>query len=84
MTTRIPIRSLARLEAGVFDAEPDGFARGFVRTVAIALGLPPDETVARMTRVGVVQAIEGGLEIASIPRLLEFLSFLEQRGIVQG
>lgn len=47
-TTRIPIRSLARLEAGVFDAEPDGFARGFVRTVAIALGLPPDETVARM------------------------------------
>src|SRR5690606_15392059 len=26
----------------------DGFARGFVRTVAIALGLPPDETLARM------------------------------------
>jgi transcriptional regulator with XRE-family HTH domain len=47
-TTRIPLRSLARLEAGVFDADPDGFARGFVRTVAIALGLPPDETVARM------------------------------------
>jgi len=47
-TTRIPVRSLARLEAGVFDAEPDGFARGFVRTVAVALGLPPDETVARM------------------------------------
>ncbi len=47
-TTRIPLRSLARLEAGVFDAAPDGFARGFVRTVAVALGLPPDETVARM------------------------------------
>lgn len=47
-TTRIPVRSLARLEAGVFDAAPDGFARGFVRTVALALGLPPDETVARM------------------------------------
>jgi hypothetical protein len=47
-TTRIPIRSLARLEAGAFDAEPDGFARGFVRTVATALGLPPNETVARM------------------------------------
>ena len=47
-STRIPLRSLARLEAGVFDAEPDGFARGFVRTVAVALGLPPDETVARM------------------------------------
>ena len=47
-STRIPLRSLARLEAGVFDADPDGFVRGFVRTVATALGLPPDETVARM------------------------------------
>jgi transcriptional regulator with XRE-family HTH domain len=46
--TRIPLRSLQRLETGAFDREPDGFARGFVRTVAIALGLPPDETVARM------------------------------------
>lgn len=45
---RIPLRSLQRLEAGAFDSEPDGFARGFVRTVAIALGLPPDETLARM------------------------------------
>jgi hypothetical protein len=47
-TTRIPLRALARLEAGAFDSEPDGFARGFVRTVAIALGLAPDATVARM------------------------------------
>ena len=47
-TTRIPLRSLQRLETGAFDREPDGFARGFVRTVAVALGLPPDETVARM------------------------------------
>jgi hypothetical protein len=46
--TRIPLRSLQRLEAGAFDFDPDGFARGFVRTVAIALGLPPDETIARM------------------------------------
>jgi hypothetical protein len=46
--TRIPMRSLQRLETGAFDREPDGFARGFVRTVAVALGLPPDETVARM------------------------------------
>jgi len=45
---RIPLRSLQRLEAGAFDHDPDGFARGFVRTVAIALGLPPDETIARM------------------------------------
>jgi CRP/FNR family cyclic AMP-dependent transcriptional regulator len=42
-----------------------------------------DETVARMTRVGIVRTVEGGLEIASVPRLQEFLAFLEQRGIVQ-
>jgi CRP/FNR family cyclic AMP-dependent transcriptional regulator len=42
-----------------------------------------DETVARMARVGIVRILEGGLEIASIPRLQEFLTFLEARGIVQ-
>ena len=47
-TTRIPLRSLERLEAGRFDDDVDGFVRGFVRTVAEALGLNPDETVARM------------------------------------
>ncbi|MDG2051171.1 MAG: helix-turn-helix domain-containing protein [Myxococcota bacterium] len=47
-TTRIPLRSLERLEAGFFDGETDGFVRGFVRTVAEALGLDPSEAVARM------------------------------------
>ena len=47
-STRIPRRSLERLEAGAFDATPDGFARGFVRTVAEALGLEPDDAVNRM------------------------------------
>jgi CRP-like cAMP-binding protein len=42
-----------------------------------------DETIARMARVGVVRLVEGGLEVASIPRLQEFLAFLEQRGIIQ-
>ncbi len=46
--TKIPRRSLERLEAGVFDRTPDGFARGFVRTVAGALGLDPDEAVNRL------------------------------------
>lgn len=46
--TRIPRRSLERLEAGEFDAHPDGFARGFVRAVAGALGLDPDDAVSRM------------------------------------
>jgi len=46
--TRIPIRSLERLEAGHFDEDIDGFVRGFVRTVAQALGLDPDDALARM------------------------------------
>jgi transcriptional regulator with XRE-family HTH domain len=46
--TRIPRRSLERLESGVFDGAPDGFVRGFVRTVAAALGLDPDEAVMRL------------------------------------
>ncbi len=46
--TRIPRRSLERLESGVFDQAPDGFVRGFVRTVAAALGLDPDEAVMRL------------------------------------
>jgi cytoskeletal protein RodZ len=46
--TRIPRRSLERLESGVFDADPDGFVRGFVRTVSVAIGLDADDTVARM------------------------------------
>jgi hypothetical protein len=48
--TRIPLRSLERLEGGQFDGETDGFVRGFVRTVAVALGLDADDTVARMLR----------------------------------
>jgi len=46
--TRIPLRSLERLERGEFDGETDGFVRGFVRTVASALGLDVDDTVSRM------------------------------------
>jgi hypothetical protein len=46
--TRIPRRSLERLEAGEFDGRPDGFARGFVRTVATSLGLDPEDAVTRM------------------------------------
>ena len=47
-STRIPRHSLERLESGAFDVRPDGFARAFVRTVAVALGLEPDDTVNRM------------------------------------
>ena len=48
--TRIPLRSIERLEAGLFDSDLDGFARGFVRTVAEALGLDSHETLARTLR----------------------------------
>ncbi|MDD9801719.1 MAG: helix-turn-helix transcriptional regulator, partial [Deltaproteobacteria bacterium] len=46
--TRIPARSLQRLEAGAFDTQTDGYARSFVRTVAGAIGIDPDEAVLRM------------------------------------
>ncbi len=41
-----------------------------------------DETVGRLIRVGLVKPVEDGLEIVSLARLTEFLSFLEERGIV--
>ena len=47
--TQIPLRSLERLESGAFDGLDDGFVRGFVRTVADALGLDLDDTLARMS-----------------------------------
>ena len=46
--TRIPRRSLERLESGAYDGEVDGFARGFVRAVAEGLGLDPEATVMRL------------------------------------
>jgi transcriptional regulator with XRE-family HTH domain len=46
--TRIPRRSLERLESGAFDRQSDGFARGFVRTVAQALGLDVEDAVMRL------------------------------------
>jgi hypothetical protein len=64
---RIPLRSLQRLEAGAFDHDADGFARGFVRTVAIALGLPPDETIARM--LPEVGADDDGAAAGALARL---------------
>jgi hypothetical protein len=46
--TRIPVRSIERLEAGHFDDDIDGFVRGFVRTVSQALGLDPEDALVRM------------------------------------
>ncbi len=52
--TRIPLRSIERLEAGAFDDMHDGFVRGFVRTVAVGMGLDADDAVARMLPEAVV------------------------------
>jgi hypothetical protein len=49
VATRIPRRSLERLEAGAFDRDRDAFARSFVRTVAQALGLDVHDTITRMS-----------------------------------
>ncbi len=43
-----------------------------------------DDVVGRLIRVGVAKPVTDGIEIASIARLNEFLSFLEERGIVQS
>jgi CRP/FNR family cyclic AMP-dependent transcriptional regulator len=42
-----------------------------------------DEAVTRMIRVGVVKPVVTGLELSSPSKLSEFLTFLEDRGIVR-
>jgi hypothetical protein len=74
-STRIPRHSLERLEAGAFDAHPDGFARAFVRTVAVALGLEPDDTVNRM-RAEPAGAHGGGRGVFGSPWLLALVAAL--------
>ncbi len=73
--TRIPLRSLERLEAGSFDEDVDGFVRGFVRTVAEALGLDPDETLNRTLQEpgGSSQRVSSRL---SLPRVLATIAGL--------
>jgi CRP-like cAMP-binding protein len=44
--------------------------------------LEADELVGRLIRVGLARPVSDGLELLSIAKLNEFLSFLEQRGIV--
>jgi cytoskeleton protein RodZ len=72
--TRIPRRNIERLEAGAFDRAPDGFSRGFVRTIAEALGLDPDEAVMRLMSEPAADDLEGvrrrriavGLRVAAL------------------
>jgi helix-turn-helix protein len=80
--TKIPRRNLERLESGAFDAQSDGFVRGFVRTVADALGLDSREAVMRMVgepaggddellwrrrvRIGVLVTVVGGVLLVGL------------------
>jgi hypothetical protein len=60
--TRLPLRSLERLESGAFDGQQDGFVRGFVRTVAAAIGLDPDDAVARLLAEPAARPRRSGLD----------------------
>ncbi len=75
--TKIPTRSIERLESGAFDRDPDGFVRGFVRAVAVALGLDPEETIMRMLGepIELVGAPKGPILLLD-PRLLVVVALL--------
>jgi cytoskeletal protein RodZ len=49
-TTRVPSSSVERIESDRFDELPgEVFVRGFLKSYARALGVPPDEVLARYT-----------------------------------
>jgi len=49
-STRVPMDSVARIEADQFDELPgEVFVRGFLKSYARALGLPAEEVLARYT-----------------------------------
>lgn len=55
--TRIPVRSLEYLEAGLFEKLPaDVFVRGFLRSYARCVGLDEEEAIRRYTRCGMTPA----------------------------
>ena len=48
--TRVPVASVERIEADRFDELPgEVFVRGFLRAYARAVGVPPDDVLARYT-----------------------------------
>jgi hypothetical protein len=55
--TRIPVRSLERLESGLFEELPaDVFVRGFLRSYSRCVGLNAEETIRRYTHCGMTPA----------------------------
>ena len=80
--TLIPIRSLERLEQGSFDGQADGFVRGFVRTVALALGLDPEEAVSRLRAEPGAGTARRPIARLSLPRVfLTAITFIALAGL---
>jgi transcriptional regulator with XRE-family HTH domain len=67
--TRIPARSLRRLEAGRFEELPaDVFVRGFLRSYARCVELDPEETISRYAVCGLEPAPVCSREAAALER----------------
>ena len=57
--TRIPTRAVERIEADHFDDLPgEVFARGFLKAYARAVGLTPDDVLARYTAARRIVSVE--------------------------
>ena len=55
--TRIPQRSLERLESGKFEELPaEVFVRGFLRSYAVCIGIDPDDALRRYAQCGLSPA----------------------------
>jgi transcriptional regulator with XRE-family HTH domain len=67
--TKLPRRNIERLESGALDDQLDGFARGFVRTLAGALGLDADEAVMRLMREPEAEEVDRELALRRSRRL---------------
>ena len=86
--TRVPVRSIERLESGLFDGQVDGFVKGFVRTVSDSLGLDAEDTLSRMHSepepedgrlVNLKRRVAGALLGLAVVSLLVALLFVVQQ-----
>lgn len=67
-TTRIPVKSLQRLEMDQFDELPgDVFTRGFVRSYARCLGISSEEALERYEAVRAAEARAREAEVSPAP-----------------
>ncbi len=88
--TKIPVRSLERLEAGAFDRESDGFAGALGRAVAEALGRDAEDATMLMlaephvdsTRgAGISNPVRLGIAVALLLLLGSAIWLLRRPGV---